>query len=163
MNSKTEQQKIRYEYRNEIENIIKKYNNRKAFHEVDKFYYKKVQHNIYYTFCNYQKYPTIQFAYMWTRLRDNLKTSKLITTDWSDWSDWNTYIDKINLFIPDKNPSTQYYLITDGGWVYEGTITEIKKVLYKMPAFMQDFYLSPKDYSWLIIHCEDGACMFQVC
>lgn len=160
MSVKTEQQKIRYEYRNEIENIIKKYNiDRKSFHEVDKFYYKKVQHHIYYTFCNYQKYPDIQFAYMWTRLRDNLKTSKLIRTDWSDW---NAYIDKINPFIPDKNPSTQYYLIMDGGWVYEGTITEIKKVLYEMPVFMEDFYLSPKDYSWLIIHCEDGVCMFQV-
>ena len=70
------------------------------------------------------------------------------------------YIDKINQRIPDKNPSTQYYIIMDGDWVYEGTITEIKKYYTEMPIFMDDFYLSPKDYSWLIIHCEDGACMF---
>lgn len=160
MKNKTEQQKIRYEYRNEIENIIKKYNiDRNSFHEVDKLYYEKVQRKIYYTFCNYQKYPTIQFPYMWTRLRDNLKRTDLIITDWSDWT---AYIDKIDQLIPDKNPSILYYIIMDGDWVYEGTLPEIKKVLYEMPIFMDDFYLSPKDYSWLIIHCEDGACMFRV-
>ncbi len=26
---------------------------------------------------------------------------------------------------------------------------------------MDDFLLITKDYSWLIIHCEDGACMFR--
>lgn len=93
---------------------------------------------------------------MWTRLRDNLKTSKLITTDWSDW---NTYIDKINLFIPDKNPSTQYYLITDGGWVYEGTITEIKKCYIKCPLLCKTFtYLQKTTHGLLYIVKMELVC-----
>lgn len=48
-----------------------------------------------------------------------------------------------NLLVRGDN---NYYLIVDGGWVYEGELNEIKKVLLEYPVTMDDFYLFPKDY-----------------
>lgn len=151
---------IRYEMRNEIEHIIKEHNiNRKNFHETAKSNYEKVIRNLYYNFCDYQKYPKIQIAYMWTRFRNSLNSTEIITTNWNDWE---TYINKIDNLIPEKNPTLSYYLIVDGGWVYEGILYEIKKVLLEYPFSMEDFYLFPKNFRWLITHCDDGACMCRV-
>lgn len=153
----TESQKIRYEMRNEIENIIKeKHIDRTAFHEAGKGQFQKVQKKIYYSFCDYHKYPTMQYSYMWTRFRRELKQTELIYTDWSDW---DCYIEKIDSLIPAKNPDEMYYLLVDGGWVYEGTLSGIKQVLHEYPMSMDDFYITPKDFSWLVVHCEDGGCM----
>lgn len=160
----TESDKIRYEMRNEIENIIKQYNiDRTKFHEVAKNYYDKVIRKFYYTFCDYTKYPSIEqrtcFTYMWTRFRNDLKRTDIIRADWNNWRE---YIYKIDNLIPEKDLVALYYLIVDGGWVYEGELKEIKKVLLEYPVTMEDFYLFPKDYSWLINHCEDGECMCRV-
>jgi len=152
--------RIRYEMRNEIENIIKKYNiDRAKFHEAAKNQYQRIIRKLYYSFCDYQKYPAIQISYMWTRFRSNLKSTDLIITNWDDWDE---YIEKIDSMIPEKNSEAFYYLVVDGGWVYEGILHEIKKVLSEYPMSMDDFYIFPKDYSWLISHCEDGASMCRV-
>ncbi|MDE7323520.1 MAG: hypothetical protein K2N73_12540 [Lachnospiraceae bacterium] len=153
---------LRYELRDEIEDIIKEVNiDRTEFHETAKNMYEKVQRNVYYAFCDYKKYPAVQVdTYMWTRFRKDLKSTDLIITRWDDWDD---YIGKLDTLIPGKkNPMAFYYLVVDGGWVYEGTLTAIKKVLLEYPCSMADFYLFPKDYSWLITHCEDGASMCRV-
>ena len=61
----TNGEEFRYEKRNEIENIIKENNiDRDIFREVGKLDYEKVIKRLYYTFCNYQKYPEIQISYM---------------------------------------------------------------------------------------------------
>lgn len=161
MKNQTENNKIRYEMRNEIENIIKqKHIDRTIFHEVAKSNYEKVLRKIYYSFCDYQKYPTIEVSsYMWVRFRDGLKQTDLF---YVDWADWNNYIDYIDQLIPEEESSVFYYLLVDGGWVYEGTLTGIKQVLYDFPVWMEDFYITPKNYAWLIVHCEDGECMFKV-
>ena len=39
---------------------------------------------------------------------------------------------------------------------------EKKEVLKEYPTWMEDFYIFPKNYLWLICHCDDGACMFRV-
>lgn len=44
----------------------------------------------------------------------------------------------------------------------EGSLNGIIKVLYDYPVTMEDFYIFPKDYSWLLVHCDDGECMFKV-
>lgn len=155
-----EQQKVRYEMRNEIETILKESHiDRTKFHEASKKYYDKIIRTLYYTYCDYKKYPAIQTAYMWTRFRDHLKMTELIKTDWDDWEQ---YIGKLDMLIPENAPTKCYYLLVDGGWVYEGILLEIKKVLLKYPISMDDFYLFPKDYSWLINHCDDGGCMYRV-
>ena len=150
----------RYEMRNEIELIIKTNQiNRKLFYEVSKFEYKSILKKIYYSFCDYKTYPVIQTTtYMWTRLRKELNQTKLIHTNWKDWT---SYIDKIDQLIPPQSQD-KYYFISDGSWLYEGTLDGIKQILYHYPVFMDDFYICAKDYSWLIIHCEDGGCMFRI-
>lgn len=120
---------------------------------------QKVIREVYDSFCDCQKYPTMQLRYMWTRLRCDLDKSDLFRTDWNNW---NAYIDGIDNLIPDKNPAILYYLIVDSGEVYETTLSEIKKMLYEYPKSMEDFYLVSTDYKWLIIHCDDGECMFRV-
>lgn len=158
--TQTEANKIRYEMRDEIENIVKEYHiDRIKFHEAAKNEYKKVLHKLYYSFCDYQTYPSIQIRYMWTRFRENLNsTDPIIEND----GGWRSYIDKLDTIIPDGNFTELCYFVADGGWVYEGTISEIKKVLFEYPAYMEEFYLFPKDYRWLISHCDDGACMWRV-
>lgn len=151
---------INYEIRNEIEKIIKEQKiDREKFHEVSKFKYEGVIQKLYYSFFNYQKYPEIQFGYMWVRLRDSLNFTSPVYTSWDDW---DKYIDYLDRLIPVNNSLIFYYLLIDGGWVYEGTLPEIKKVLYEYPDWMDDFYLFSKKYEWLIIHCEDGASMIKV-
>lgn len=159
MTNQTETQKVRYEMRNAIENIVKEQNiDRMKFHEVAKSDYERIIRKVYYSFCDYKKYTEIQLDYMWTRLRTDLKHAKAICTNWNDW---NSYIDNLDKLISENKPLEMYYLIVDGGWVYEGTLSEIKKVLYEYPNFMEDFYFFSKNYSWLIIHCDDGACMVR--
>lgn len=156
----TESRSIRYEMRNEIETIIKtRHIDRTKFHETSKNNHEKVIRKLYYSFCNYQKYPTIQLAYLWTRFRDNLNQSELISTNWKNWDE---YINKIDLLIPEKDPCILYYFIVDGGWVYEGRLQEIKTVLSDYPMFMEDFYIFPKNYDWLLCHCDDGGCMIRL-
>lgn len=161
--SRTENEKVRYEKRNEIEENIKKYNvDRSKFHEVAKNYYDKVIRKLYYTFCDYIKYPFIDFTgitYLWTRFRNDLKSTDIIRADQNNWRE---YIHKIDSLILPKDRMASYYLVLDGGWVYEGELDEIKKVLLEYPITMEDFYLFPKDYGWLIVHCEDGDCMCRV-
>lgn len=160
MINQTESKKVRYEMRNEIENIIKEYGiDRTKFYEVAKNHYQEVIHKLYYSFCDYQKYPAIQLAYMWTRFRKELNRTDSIRTNWRDWKN---YISSIDDLVPERNLMAYYYLIVDGGWIYEGRLDEIKKVLFEYPISMDDFYLFPKDYSWLINHCDDGACMYRV-
>ncbi len=158
----TESKKYRYEMRNEIEHIIKNQKiDRNLFHEVAKWDYERVIRKMYYSFCNDKKYPTVQVSYMWTRFRENLKSTELICTDWTDW---NFYISQIEELLPKKKRSFFYYLLVDGGWVYEGTLENIQRVLKEYPICMDDFYIMPKikEISWMIVHCEDGACMYRV-
>ncbi len=96
---------------------------------------------------------------MWTRFRDNLNQSQLIHTDWNNWTQ---YINCIDSLIPEKVSKLPYYLMVDGGWLYEGILDEIKKVLYEYPDSMEDFYLFPPNFKWLINHCDDGACMYRI-
>lgn len=145
--------------RNAIEQIVKHKNlDRAAFHEVNKFDYQKIIRKIYYTFFDYEKYPQIQLAYMWTRYRTGLSASEAICE--KDFLCWKDYIDSIDTLI-EPDDKAVYYLLIDTGWVYEGTLQGIKDVLCDYPEYMEDFYIVPRDYSWIICHCDDGECMVK--
>ncbi|MBQ8569499.1 MAG: hypothetical protein IJ446_09825 [Oscillospiraceae bacterium] len=152
---------IRYEIRNDIEEIIKMNNiDRNKFHEADKLSYKKITDKLYYTFCDYNKYPTVQTSYMWTRLRKDCKST--IFAYRSAFSDEKEYFRTVAEEISDEYSDKYLYLITDGGWVYEGVLGEMINVLCRIPPYIEEFYIFPKDNSWLIIHTDDGECMLKI-
>lgn len=156
----TQSDSVRYEMRNEIELIIKEYGiDRSTFYEAAKGEYERIVKRLYYTFCDYKKYPAIHTSYMWTRFREGLHYSIQIPTDWEHW---DGYICQMDELIPKKCRMRSYYLLVDGGWVYEGMIEPVKAVLFRYPNYMEDFYLFPRDYSWVIHHCDDGECMYRV-
>lgn len=174
-----EQNKIRYEMRNKIENIIKFKNiDRNKFHEVSKLDWQGIIKKLYYSFCDYQ---TARDSYMWKEplqkdwhapydrhnvygWRPYMWTSfrkDLIIADRVYEGEWDEYIEKLFSIVPAWNDKTFYFLITDGGWVYEGTLPMIVNILFDYPIGMMEFYLFPKDYSWVITHSEDAECMWR--
>lgn len=151
-----EQQAVRYEMRNQIEQVIKdKYIDRMRFHEVSKSDYQGIINKFYYSFFDYVKYPKIQFNYLWLRFHKRLETAKRLY----GFCDWEKYIDGIDNILPASEINKQFYLILDYGWVYEGYLQEIKIILKNTEYIMTDFYIVSKKYDWLICHCDDGDCM----
>ena len=91
---------------------------------------------------------------MWLNIRKDLPVSNSIYE-----YEWEEYMKNIFDMIPLWNDRTFYYLLTDGGWLYEGTLPAIVQVLSDYPISMEEFYLFPKNYSWLITHSDDAGCM----
>ncbi len=156
--------KLRDEIRQEIETIIKQENiDRNNFKETSKFEYQKVIHKFYYTFYDYKKCyrnpkpdSDIDLSYFWLHFREELKHSKSIIC-----GDWDKIIESIDTLIPQT--CDFYYLILDYGWVYEGKLKKIKKVLANTDFRLQDFYILPKrnKFNWVVCYCEDGDCLFS--
>lgn len=176
---KNKHDKVRYELRNQIEDLIKSKNiDRNKFHEVSKLDWYEIIKKLHYTFYDYQKSQNTYMwketqqkdwccqnnggnvygwrPYMWTGFRKDLIVADIIRED-----EWNKYIDNIFSITSAWNDNTFYFLITDGGWVYEGTLRAIVKILYDYPINMMEFYLFPKDYSWVITHSDDAECMWR--
>lgn len=155
-----ESRKVRYEARNEIEQIIKDGNiDRKNFKETAKNEYEKVIRKFYFTFCDHQNHPGIHLNYVWLGLRKELMSDKPVRC-----GNWEEYIDGIDKLIPENPKCGEYYLMTNYGWVYTGKLKEIKKVLKEATAAcFDDFYILPKkhEFDWVICHCDDGDCMVK--
>ena len=152
---------IRYQMRNAIENIIKeKHIDRNLFHEVSKFHYSQILRKFYYTFCTHDEItaipeqPELMSSYLWLKFRKNLTTAELFRC-----TDWETDMHHLYVMIPEYDNSAFCYLLTDGAWLYEGTLPAIIEVLLAYPPNMEDFYLFPKHYHWVITYCEDGECI----
>ncbi len=152
----------RYRVRDEIESIIKEDNiDRSKFHEVSKFSYENILRKFYYTFFDYDKnvryseQKKIDLSYAWLRLRKNLETSEPVRMYYDD-----TDIESVKSLVPDC--SGKKYVITEDGWVYEGEITEILKVLLPDISMFKDFYIISKKFDWAVVNCEDGECLFLV-
>ena len=107
-----------------------------------------------------------ELVVVWVQCDKEVCRQRMIhrNSDRDTWKleNWDEYINKIDLLIPEKDPCILYYFIVDGGWVYEGRLQEIKTVLSDYPMFMEDFYIFPKNYDWLLCHCDDGGCMIRL-
>lgn len=146
---------LRYEMRNEIEQIIKDENiDRNYFKEASKFEYEKIIRRFYYTFCDYKKCPDINLNYCWLNIRNDIKKSSLLCC-----GDWDESILNIDKLIPET--SDFYYFILDYGWVYEGRLKEIKNVIINTSGRLEDFFILPKKnkFNWAVCYCEDGDCI----
>lgn len=144
--------------RDEIEKIIKAENiDKTRFHEFDKHRYNKIITKFYYTFFDYEKYKNISLNYLWLKVRSDIKNEIVQGLNQCKNWNWSEYINNITKYIPDINK--MYYLIFDYGWVYEGYIGDIEKVLLETTVILGDFYIVSKKFDRVIFRNDDGECM----
>ena len=157
---KAKHKPVRYWIRDEIEEIIKEENiDRKRFYEASKNNYQSIINKFYYSFIDYEdkrKPDFTELSYLWLSFRKDLEKSPLIR--WG--KDYNKYIGSIAALIPDGYLNNMHYLILSHGWVYEGYITEIIAVLKETDGWLDDFYVVSKKYDYVIVHTDDGECMY---
>ena len=146
---------VRYWSRIEIEEIVKEYGvDRNRFYEYSKTEYQKVLNKFYYSFADYENYPTIHFNYLWLNLRSNLK-KVFFQYD----NDWLNLLDNIKQYFIRRNIQKQkLFLILSDGWVYEGYIDEIITVLSEIDGVIKDFYIVPPNFDSFAVYCSDGQC-----
>ena len=151
---------VRYWIRDEFEEIIKEENiDRKRFYEASKNNYQSIINKFYYSFFDYEdkrKPDFTDLGYLWLNFRQELKQSPLIR--WGN--DYDEYIGSIASLIPDGYLKDMHYLILSQGWVYEGYIPEIIAVLRETDGWLDDFYVVSKKYDYVIVHTDDGECMY---
>ena len=151
----------RYELRNETEQSVKDLNiDRANFHEVGKLDYEKVIKRFYYTFIDYEHYPEVHLSYLWLHFREGLKHSDYVQNGFHT-KDWVEFIGKIDEMIPKENRPAEFYYMNDSGWVYEGKLPEIMRVLEDASNLIEDFYILPKRerFDWVLCYCGDGDSM----
>lgn len=154
----------RYEVRDEAEQSIKDLNiDRANFHEVGKLDYERIIKQFYYTFIDYEHHPDIHLHYLWLHFRGDLKQSELVRYlgNGVDARGWINFVRKIDEIIPRENRPDEFYYINDSGWVYEGRLPEIIRILEDISGLVEDFYILPKreKFDWVLCYCGDGDCM----
>lgn len=153
---------VRYWIRDEIEEIIKEERiDRSRFHEASKHAYECIIRKFYYAFFAYEEneeYKGFDLSYAWLNLHKRLHKTEIIR--WYD--DWTEYLNSIVSLIPEHQRDAEYYLILEEGWVYEGCLSEIVAVLLETDGLLKDFYVVSKKFDWMIVHCDDGECMYKV-
>ena len=139
----------------QIENIIKSCEiDRTRFYEYSKMGYSKVITRFLYTFTDFKKdvkNDTICLDYCFLRFRK--KWEKLIISGY-----WADMICKTREYVIEKTDG-KVFLILSQGWVYEGFIDEIMKVLGETDNNLNDFYIVSPKYEWLAAYCDDGDAM----
>lgn len=153
-----------YDVRDEAEQSIKDLHiDRANFREAPKTEWERVIKRFYYTFIDYENHPTIHLNYLWLRFRPEWHFSGRLqyvhTTDYM--GGWERFVGKIDELIPKENRPAEYYYINDSGWVYEGKLPEIIRVLGDCSGLVEDFYILPKRgrFDWAVCYCGDGDCM----
>lgn len=78
-----------------------------------------------------------------------------------DTADWTEFVSNIDKLVPKENRPNEYYYINDCGWVYEGKLPEIMRVIGDCSARIEDFYILPKRerFDWVVCYCGDGDSM----
>ena len=155
------ERRYRYEVRNEAEQSIKDLHiDRANFHEVGKLDYEKIIKQFYYTFIDHEHYPQIHLSYLWLHFREDLTYSGHLQNGIGA-NNWVEFVGKIDEIIPRENRPAEYYYINDSGWVYEGKLTEIMRVLEDCSNMVEDFYILPKreKFDWVLCYCGDGDSM----
>lgn len=156
-----EERRFRYEVRNEAEQSVKDLNiDRASFHEAPKIEWERVIKRFYYTFIDYQKYPKIRLNYLWLHFRSELTYTGHIQNGIHTAS-WTEFVGKLDELIPKSDRPAEYYYINDCGWVYEGKLPEIIKILGDCSSMVEDFYILPKreKFDWVVCYCGDGDSM----
>lgn len=152
--------KVRF-YRDEIEKIIKEENiDRNRFAEFSKFQYDSIIKKFYYAFSDYSHFASTQVTLTHKRLhiRNSIECS-FIAGIYSA-GNWTEYLKAIKAAVP-LNPDEKLFLILSEGWVYEGYIDEIFKVLNKTDVWNEDFFIISKKYDWFIVHDWIDWCAFM--
>lgn len=152
------ERRYRYDLRNEAEQSIKDLHiDRANFHEVGKLDYERIIKQFYYTFIDYEHYPEIHLNYLWLHFREDLTYSGHLQNGFGA-KDWVEFIGKIDEIIPQDNRPAEFYYINDCGWVYEGKLPEIMRVLEDCSNLVEDFYILPKRerFDWVLCYCGDG-------
>lgn len=155
------ERRYRYDLRNEAEQSIKDLNiDRANFHEVGKLDYERIIKRFYYTFIDYEHYPQIHLSYLWLHFREDLTYSGHLQNGFGV-NNWVEFIGKIDEIIPRENRPAEFYYINDSGWVYEGKLPEIMRVLEDCSNLVEDFYILPKreKFDWVLCYCGDGDSM----
>lgn len=155
------ERQYRYDLRNEAEQSIKDLNiDRANFHEVGKLDYERIIKQFYYTFIDYEHYPQIHLSYLWLHFREDLTYSKHSQNGFGS-NDWTEFVGQIDEIIPKENRPAEFYYINDSGWVYEGKLPEIMRVLEDCSNLVEDFYILPKreKFDWVLCYCGDGDSM----
>lgn len=143
---------LKQNIRDEIEDIVKYQNiDRSRFHEFDKHRYNDIINKFYYTFFDYEKYKNISLDYLWLKLRSDIQFEIVQSNLLCNWEE---YISNIKKYFSAENKT--YYLILSQGWVYEGYISEIQKVLLETTGWIDDFYIVSKKFDKVVCHCDDG-------
>ena len=144
---------VRFWSRIEIEDIIKEHGvDRSRFYEYSKTDYQRVLNKFYYSFADYEKYPTVHFNYPWLNLRSNLK-KVFFQYD----NDWLGLLDNIKQCFIDRNIQKLFLILSDG-WVYEGYIDEIITVLSEIDGVIEDLYIVTPKFDSFAVYCSDGEC-----
>lgn len=157
----SEERRFRYEVRNEAEQSIKDLNiDRANFREAPKTEWERVIKRFYYTFIDYESSPKIHLEYLWLKFRPELKYIGSIQHGYHV-DDWSEFVGRIDELIPKENRPAEYYYINDCGWVYEGKLPEIIRILGDCTGMVEDFYILPKRerFDWVVCYCDDGDSM----
>lgn len=70
---------------------------------------------------------------------------------------WTDFLRKVQSMMP-QTTDEKFYMIVSQGWVYEGYIDEIIRVLNETDGLLEDFYIVSKKFDWNITYCNDGGC-----
>lgn len=148
--------------RDDIEKIMKEENiDRSRFQEFSKFKFHEIIKKFYYAFSDYERFSSS--AVTFTRKRLHIRCDidcNVIAGIYAAGSwDWAEYLKKIKS-APTLNTDQKLFLILSEGWVYEGYVDEIFKVLNKLDSPI-DFFILSKKFDWFIVHDFIDECAFM--
>ena len=144
---------VKYWIRTEIEEIIKEKSiDRKSFYEYSKMEYQRVINRFYYAFADYKKYPRVELSYCWLRFRAELN----ILDSVGEGIGWTGMLARIKERLP-YDWEKKIYLILSQGWVYEGYMDSIIKVLQETDGLLEDFYIVTPQFDKFAAYCDDGG------
>lgn len=148
-------------YRDEIEEIIKEENiDRNRFAEFSKFQYDNIIKKFYYAFSDYNHLASahVTLTRKGLHIRNNISCFSIVGIYLA--GNWAEYLKAIKAAMP-LNADEKLFLILSEGWVYEGYMDGIFKVLNKTDVWSEDFFLISRKYDWFIAHDWIDWCAFM--
>lgn len=148
--------------RDDIEKIIKEENiDRSRFQEFSKFKFHEIIKKFYYAFSDYERFSSAAVTLTHKRLHircdidSNVIAGIYVAGSWN----WAEYLKTIKS-TPTLDTDQKLFLILSEGWVYEGYVDEIFKILNKIDSHIEFFLLSKK-FDWFIVHDYIEECAFM--
>jgi len=145
---------FRYWIRDEIEQIVKEKNiDRSRFSEYSKFAYDEIIRRFYYSFIDYEKHPRVDLSNCWLHFRE--KDVTVLGRIGARERQWPEFLHDLHALVPEPG-NKKLYLILSQGWVYHGYADEMLTVLNGTDGLLEDFYIVPQSFDWVISYCDDG-------